>query len=126
MIYFVTDGEYVKIGFSDDNDGVSQRVSALQTGNARRLSLIATIPGGIEEESILHSVFRDLRVRGEWFDLSKRKNTIGTDNDYYQGCECEECGREFGTIQALNAHTRFCSRERHDGRLPDVVIMGDA
>lgn len=66
MIYFVTDGEYVKIGFTDKDD-VQQRLNALQIGNARELKLLGTILGGREEEALLHRVFDGFRVRGEWF-----------------------------------------------------------
>lgn len=71
MIYFITDGEYVKIGFTDSDD-VGERMKTLQVGNARRLSLIGTMPGGREEECLLHALLSDFRASGEWFDLNRR------------------------------------------------------
>jgi DNA-binding CsgD family transcriptional regulator len=68
MIYFVSDGEYVKIGFTEDED-VTKRLKSLQTGNARELKIVGTIEGGYDTEVVLHRVFSTLRVRGEWFDL---------------------------------------------------------
>lgn len=65
MIYFVTDGEYLKIGYTDND--VESRISALQIGNARKLKLIGVIDGNRDDEATLHYVFRGLRVSGEWF-----------------------------------------------------------
>lgn len=75
MIYFITDGEYVKIGFTDKDD-VQQRLSTLQTGNARELTLLGTMQGGRESEMLLHQVFSSLRVRGEWFLLTPQIKTV--------------------------------------------------
>ena len=69
MIYFITDGEYVKIGFTDQDDA-ENRLKALQVGNARKLTLIGTIPGGLTEEATLHKVFAQLRANGEWFAVT--------------------------------------------------------
>lgn len=65
MIYFITDGEYVKIGFTESD--IETRMTALQIGNARRLRLVGLINGGRETESVLHNVFKNLNVGGEWF-----------------------------------------------------------
>lgn len=65
MIYFVTDGEYLKIGYTDND--VSRRIASLQSGNARKLELVGTIEGSKEAEHVLHCVFREFRVSGEWF-----------------------------------------------------------
>jgi hypothetical protein len=75
MIYFVSDGEYVKIGLTDSDD-VDARIAALQTGNARKIFLLGTIEGGREAEAVLHSVFSNLRVRGEWFRVSLPKSEV--------------------------------------------------
>lgn len=69
MIYFVSDGEYVKIGFTDDVD-VDRRLAALQIGNARKLTLLGVIEGGRESETVLHRVFDGIRIRGEWFRIT--------------------------------------------------------
>lgn len=69
MIYFISDGEYTKIGFVEGND-VQRRLAELQVGNARELTVLATINGGREEERIIHAVLDKLRIRGEWFRLS--------------------------------------------------------
>lgn len=56
MIYFITqDNEYVKIGKTTNNP--ESRLNELQTGNPVELKLWVSIPGDIEEERYLHSVF---------------------------------------------------------------------
>ncbi len=65
MIYFITDGEYLKIGFTESN--IEARIANLQVGNARKLKLVGLIDGGRESETVLHRVFYELNVGGEWF-----------------------------------------------------------
>lgn len=67
MIYFITDGEYCKIGFAHN---ARKRIKDLQIGSARKLTLLATVPGGPDVEAIYHNTFKDLRVRGEWFRMA--------------------------------------------------------
>lgn len=65
-VYFVTDGECIKVGFSREP---KSRLGALQVGNARNLRLLATVPGTEEIESALHLKLAHLRLpdRREWF-----------------------------------------------------------
>lgn len=70
-IYFVQSGDdgAIKIGTTQTSD----RVRNLQTGNPEPLKVLRTIrdvPNGLE--LILHRVFADLRVRGEWFKPDER------------------------------------------------------
>lgn len=68
-VYFITDGEYIKIGISNDT---RSRLKSLQTANARKLRVAAIVPyGGIELETELHLQFAHLRAKGEWFKISK-------------------------------------------------------
>ena len=73
MIYFIRakGTNYVKIGYSKDDYGVSQRLTALQTGNWHELELMFCFKGEFEEENFLHKFYDKYRVRGEWFDLTK-------------------------------------------------------
>lgn len=66
MIYFVTDGEFVKIGTSNDPH---RRISDFQVGNPRALTLIATIEGGHHLEKKIHKILPN-RTSGEWFGKS--------------------------------------------------------
>lgn len=71
MIYFVRDGKYVKIGYTQDADRFRTRLSSLQVGNPRMLEVLALMShGGPRTESELHRLFAPWRVGGEWFELS--------------------------------------------------------
>lgn len=63
-VYFITDGEYVKIGKADNP---FQRLKDLQVSNVKILKIICLIPGGSEMEQRLHRYFSDCKIRGEWF-----------------------------------------------------------
>jgi len=59
-----------KIGYSSD---VNTRFCVIKTHNADVLELILVFAEGTKElESSLHERFSDRRVRGEWFDLTKK------------------------------------------------------
>lgn len=66
MIYFIqtADNRFIKIGKADDP---AKRIASIQTSLPQRIKLIATIPGGHEQEKALHHRFASLRTRGEWF-----------------------------------------------------------
>jgi hypothetical protein len=63
-VYFISDGEFIKIGRSDDYP--IGRIGSLQTANARDLKLLAVIPGA-DRECHLHRLFSAHHVRREWF-----------------------------------------------------------
>lgn len=64
MIYFIQCGDAVKIGKSNN---VRNRLSQLESGNHQELKIIFTAEGDLSEERYLHSLFRDHRIKGEWF-----------------------------------------------------------
>lgn len=68
MIYFVQDSKTwaIKIGFTDGDPNT--RAASLQTGNAAKLVLLATMPGDRSVEAALHRQFADARLAGEWFN----------------------------------------------------------
>lgn len=63
-IYFISDGEFIKIGFAED---WHSRLKDLQVANARRLTPLLVLEGGGRMEKHLHWLFRAYRVAGEWF-----------------------------------------------------------
>lgn len=67
QVYFITDGEYTKIGHTVSP---RDRLTSLQTGNPRTLTLIALFDGGVELESKFHRAFADRAIGGEWFALN--------------------------------------------------------
>ena len=65
VVYFIRDGDFIKIGFSAVS--ALERLGTLQTGNPRELVFLGQIIGTKALESELHCRFSRLRVRGEWF-----------------------------------------------------------
>lgn len=66
MVYFISNQQYVKIGFSKN---VESRMSSLQTASPTKLTLLFSIDGDTYTESKLHEYFKDFRMEGEWFDI---------------------------------------------------------
>jgi hypothetical protein len=64
FVYFVTDGEAIKIGWSKQ---IVKRISSLQSSSGRKLEVLATFAGGQYQERMLHHRFEHLRFQGEWF-----------------------------------------------------------
>lgn len=70
-IYFITDGiGHIKIGVTDAPE---RRIKQLQTGNANFLEIIFQIETdsmeeAYEVEALLHEMFSDNRINGEWFE----------------------------------------------------------
>jgi hypothetical protein len=86
-LYLISEGPNgpVKIGWSRNS---AARLTALQTGNPRRLRLLAAFEmekdEAIRAEDFLHSeldVF-ELRLTGEWFDISE-KSILGQMPDFF-------------------------------------------
>lgn len=67
VVYFIGSGEGrpIKIGRASD---VRQRLAVLQNGSFEQLTILATVPGGVDVEREFHARFADLRMRGEWFE----------------------------------------------------------
>ena len=65
-VYFIRDGSFVKIGAALD---ARQRLTDLQVGNPRLLTLLFVLDGGFREERRLQEAFRSYHERGEWYRL---------------------------------------------------------
>lgn len=65
-VYFITDGEFIKIGISVNP---WKRLSSIQTGHPKKLRIAAIFKGGREEEFQLHGRFAEYRAHGEWFNF---------------------------------------------------------
>lgn len=63
-VYFISDGESIKIGYSGS---ALLRLDALQSSSSKRLTLLGTITGTMEDEKRLHRKFDAIRLHGEWF-----------------------------------------------------------
>ncbi len=75
--YLVSDGEFVKIGVFTEGK-LRRRLIVLQTGNPRKLKVLATSASNIEK--LCHYEFEDLKVLNEWFRLDLRLITFFTEN----------------------------------------------
>jgi len=65
FVYFVTDGEAIKIGKANNP---KVRLSGLQTSTHKPLTILAVTPGNETLEREFHRVFHSKRLRGEWFE----------------------------------------------------------
>ena len=65
MIYFIRDGNYIKIGISVDP---WKRLASFQTSHHNELELLAVMPGSEDLEAGLHRSFARFSKRGEWFE----------------------------------------------------------
>lgn len=67
-VYFITDGELVKIGSAKN---VYDRLRVLQVSNGKRLVILKTLyfDNRYQGERIMHELFENRRVFGEWFDI---------------------------------------------------------
>lgn len=65
-VYFIADGEFVKIGAAVD---ARKRMADLQVANPRPLKLLFVLDGGYAEEDRLHVRFSDYHERGDWFRI---------------------------------------------------------
>lgn len=66
-IYFIQRGEGgpIKIGITAS---LTSRLRSLQTSSPTRLTVLATMPGTVEDEAGLHERFAAVRLSGEWFE----------------------------------------------------------
>lgn len=48
------------------------RLAHLQTSHYEELQLIATVQGGVGMETTLHTYFKDQKLSGEWFNITKK------------------------------------------------------
>lgn len=69
MIYAIQETNakgHIKVGFTEDN--LKNRLSSLQVGNPRILSIILLLNGSKKTESAIHAMLQPYHVHGEWFD----------------------------------------------------------
>lgn len=64
MIYFIKQGDYVKIGFTNR---FKTRLSQLQVSSPIKLEVLAIIDGDKNDEQKFHEQFKHIASNGEWF-----------------------------------------------------------
>ena len=87
MVYFITDGQYIKIGYTKND--AKKRLKQLQTSSPKKLFLLGYINGDKMVEKSLHKQFYKsiVRINGEWFsptqDLLDYINDNNLDDNIY-------------------------------------------
>lgn len=67
LIYFITDGDAVKVGLAKSAKGARARLKNLQEANSTRLRIIAEFRGDVTLEKDLCRRLAPEWIRGEWF-----------------------------------------------------------
>ncbi|MHC4951999.1 MAG: GIY-YIG nuclease family protein [Planctomycetota bacterium] len=99
MIYFIATNDCVKIGYTDVPNG---RFSQLQTSSPDKLEMLLLLSGDRETESDLHTLFRDLRLSGEWFSLAEPiKKYIEDNREYDRRYEFNFVSEDFDCNQQI-------------------------
>lgn len=82
-IYFMQAGKGpIKIGFSTN---IKSRLPEIQRWHPEEIRLLKTVKGRIEGEKDIHRLFREDRIRGEWFKPSdKLMAFINGLQDFYE------------------------------------------
>lgn len=84
-VYFITDGEFVKIGFATDP---YRRLRGIQTGNPHECKIMWSIPFKTEQdaheaEKDLHWIYATYRRAGEWFDILDKLDNRRFEAEFY-------------------------------------------
>lgn len=71
VVYAITDGEYVKVGWANNPE---KRKRLLQCGNVKQLRTLGRIDctckqQAMDYERIIHKKYARYRIRGEWFSV---------------------------------------------------------
>ena len=64
MIYFIQNGDTVKIGYAANPD---QRVASLRSSSPHVIRVLGVMEGSPGDERALHQMFAQHRIRREWF-----------------------------------------------------------
>lgn len=91
-VYFITDGKYIKIGFTMKD--IESRVSQLQTGNPNKLKLLFYVDSDKSFEKFLHKHFAKHKVLNEWFDIVTTKDEIEKLQYHFENKNTSDCSKE--------------------------------
>ena len=91
-VYIIKAGNFYKIGISND---VKQRLKGIQTANAQKCTLIATLEcqNAQAKELEIHKYLSEFRANGEWFMLNDRK--LNEIVKMYNFIECQNAKKAF-------------------------------
>ncbi len=132
VIYFLFDGQYVKIGKADN---LTERLISLTTNNPRDIKILATITVGknniFKEERLAHEFFEKYKIKGEWFSediLSLLPDYIKKRNGVISNLEEQYLSRKqtmVATLEGLKPINSFRPRCHFFPHLP-AQIKGKA
>lgn len=89
MIYFISaepDGP-IKIGYASNP---KKRIASLQTAHHQQLKLLKVIPGTLQAEAALHALFKNDRIKGEWFKRSPSLLSFIESDDAWKSAVADE------------------------------------
>ena len=94
MIYFIQgiNGGPIKIGYTEN--GIKNRIMALQVGFPYKLEIVCLINGGKAKERRIHNTFISSRLQGEWFSPDN-KILYYIDYLHSHGHNIEHYGEQF-------------------------------
>ena len=67
MIYFIKAGEFIKVGYTKDQNTFKTRLQTYTTANPYNIEIINLIEGGIDLEKDILNYFLEHHCKGEWF-----------------------------------------------------------
>lgn len=131
VVYLLRDSSAgaLKIGHSAT---LSKRLSTLQTGSARKHTLLYVAEGGRRLEQGLHFTFRELRIRGEWYKDSNAITEWFSLNaiEVGQVCGVSSCDDETHRVHCSESGrlVSLCERHHRSLRQPSYreVLSGKA
>lgn len=122
MIYVIgaEESTIVKIGHTANEP--SFRLGNLQVGNHERLVVRWACEGDVPLEKHLHAVFKECRLRGEWFDLAPHGNPVeAVQAEVRKAAERLERGEELLAAARHHDNSPRPDRKAFDRKPQDVV-----
>ncbi len=120
MIYFIQSGYGGPIKIGKTND-VWRRLGDIQTHNPEKLTILGVLDETPGMEMHLHVLFRDLRIRGEWYKprhrlrkwiarntivpYGKKRDTRGEEKAQRERAELEKTQSEAEQVKVIWSHT---------------------
>lgn len=124
-VYFIQQDETqaIKIGYTETEQGLRQRLADLQTGSPYTLRILGRTPGTPALERALHVRFRKYRLSGEWFSpcalIAQALKDIEGEAPQPTGAQDRPGRREARLATGASAAApRRCSREKGTLVLP--------
>jgi hypothetical protein len=121
-VYFITGGGLTKIGVSIE---VESRMKNLQAGSPVPLTLVGTIRGSWRTEKLIHHLYKEYRVHGEWFNFEATPEFVAGVAEWVEAARsrAEESKLRDELVVRANRQKRF-ARRKHDAILQEKPPKG--